>query len=160
MNKNFFTFDNLNGEYKLLQADLRLGTPTAVFGVSDSQKYLTCAVLEGKTLYIVADSVAANRAYAAISVLSGKKCACLSAKDDILLFKEAASRDSLFRRIEGINALFSGAEIVVAEVEALLQLFPSHLPKVVIEKGGELSYSSLPAKLVGMGYSREYSVES
>ena len=101
--------DNLNGEYKLLQADLRLGTPTAVFGVSDSQKYLTCAVLEGKTLYIVADSVAANRAYAAISVLSGKKCACLSAKDDILLFKEAASRDSLFRRIEGINALFSGA---------------------------------------------------
>ena len=160
MNRNFFTFDNLNGEYKLLQADLRLGTPTAVFGVSDSQKYLTASVLEGRVLYIAADSIAAGKAYAAISVLSGKKCAYIPAKDDILLFKEAASKDAVFRRIEGINALFSGAEIIISEPDALCQLFPDKLPRIDLKKGGECEYASLPARLVEMGYTREYSVES
>ena len=40
MNKNFFTFKNLGGNYPALENELRLGTPTAVFGVSEANKNL------------------------------------------------------------------------------------------------------------------------
>lgn len=160
MNRNFFTAENLKGDFQSLVQDIRLGTPTAVFGVSDSMKYLTAGLIDGRILYVAADSVAANRAYAALAVLSGKKCALISPKDDVLLYKEAASKDSLYRRIEGISALFGGAEIVVAEVEALMQLFPSALPCIELCAGKEYDYASLPSKLISMGYTREETVES
>ena len=91
--KNFFTFENLKGEYPAIANDLRLGAPTAVFGVADSQKYLNAAVMERPVLYIAADAVTAGKAYAAIKVLSGKKCALLAAKDDVLLYKDAVSAE-------------------------------------------------------------------
>ena len=158
--KNFFTFENLKGEYPAIANDLRLGAPTAVFGVADSQKYLTAAVMERPVLYIAADAVTAGKAYAAIKVLSGKKCALLAAKDDVLLYKDAVSKDALFRRIEGICSLLSGAEIIVCDVEAALQLVPADLPRITIKAGCDYDYSALPAALVSMGYTRGYSVES
>ncbi|MDE6557603.1 MAG: transcription-repair coupling factor [Clostridia bacterium] len=158
--KKFFSYKNLGGEYPNIANDLRLGAPTAVFGVSDSQKYLTASVIERPVLYIAPDTVAAGKAYAAISTLSGKNCAYLAAKDDVLLYKTAVSKDALFKRIEGICALLSGADIVVCDVEAALQLVPSRLPQITIKAGGDYDYAALPSYLVQMGYVREYSVES
>ncbi|MDE6074841.1 MAG: hypothetical protein K2G26_00215, partial [Clostridia bacterium] len=117
-------------------------------------------VIERPVLYIAADAVSAGKAYAAIKVLSGKKCALLSAKDDVLLYKTAVSKDALFRRIEGICGLLSGAEVVVCDVEAALQLVPATLPQITLKAGCEYDYAKLPALLVQMGYVREYSVES
>lgn len=148
------------GQYPEIKNDLRLGAPTAVFGVSDSQKYLTASVMERPVLYVAADAVSAGRAYEAIATLSGKRCAQLSAKDDVLLYKSAVSKDALFRRIEGVCALLSGAEIIVADVEALLQLVPDKLPQITLRAGCDYDYARLPAMLVQMGYAREYSVES
>ena len=160
MNKNFFSCDNLKGDYPALQNDVRLGTPTAVFGVSDSQKYLTAGLFEGVTLYIAPDHIAADKAYESISTLSGRKCARLTAKDDVLLYKDALSRDALFRRLVALHAVFCGAEVIVCDVEAALQLVPEEVPFIVFRKGSEVDFSSLPAKLVGMGYTREYAVEN
>ncbi len=160
MKRNFFTAENLKGEYPAIKEDLRLGVPTAVFGVCDSQKYLTASVVERPVLYVCADSVSAAKAYSAISVLSGKRCAFLTPKDDVLLYKTAVSKDALFKRIEGICALLGGAEVVVCDVEAALQLLPDKLPAIALKVGEEYDYSSLPALLVKMGYQREYSVES
>ena len=158
--KNFFSFKNLMGDYPSLQNDLRLGAPTAVFGVSDSQKYLTASVMERPVLYVAPNAVAAARAYSAIATLSGKKCAYLSAKDDVLTYKSAVSKDALFRRIEGLCSIFSGAEIIVCDVEAALQLTPKTLPKITIRAGEEYDFTALPAALIKLGYAREYSVES
>ncbi|MDE6791147.1 MAG: hypothetical protein K2J61_05445, partial [Clostridia bacterium] len=158
--KNFFSSENLKGDYPAIANDLRLGAPTAVFGVADSRKYLTASVIERPVLYIAADAVTAGKAYAAIKVLSGKKCALLSAKDDVLLYKTAVSKDALFRRIEGICGLLSGAEVVVCDVEAALQLVPATLPQITLKVDCEYDYAKLPALLVQMGYVREYSVES
>lgn len=158
--KNFFTFQNLGGEYPALASDLRLGAPTAVFGVSDSRKYLTASLINRPVLYIAADAVSAGKAYAAISTLSGKKCAYLAAKDDVLLYKTAVSKDALFKRIEGLYSLMSGAEVVVCEVEAALQLVPEKMPVITLKAGCDYDYSKLPSMLVQMGYVREYSVES
>lgn len=160
MVKDFFTFENLRGDYPALANDIRLGAPTAVFGVADSQKYLTASVMERPVLYIAADAITAGRAFEAISTLSGKRCARLTAKDDVLLYKEAVSKDALFRRIEGICGLLGGADITVCDVEAALQLVPSRLPQITLNAGCDYDYAAMPALLVQMGYVREYSVES
>ncbi len=160
MKRDFFTAENLKGDYPQIANDLRLGAPTAVFGVSDSQKYLTASVVDRPVLYIAADAVAADKAYAAIKVLSGKRCARLTAKDDVLLYKDAVSKDALFRRIEGVCGFLYGAEITVCDVEAAIQLMPDKLPVMTIEAGREYDYSAVPAALVRMGYVREYAVES
>lgn len=160
MKKNFFTYGNLSGEYSEINQSIRLGTPTAVFGASDFQKYLIASLTEGKTLYLTADAVSAQKAYAAIGVLSGKSCALLTAKDEVLLYKDAVSKDALFRRLSALHRIANGAELIVCDVEAALGLVPKHLPSVTLQKGAEYDYLSLPKKLVGMGYVREYAADS
>lgn len=108
MKENFFSFDKIGGEYPLFGEDIRRGTPTAVFGVADSLKYLLAALLPFPVVYITADAVAAQRAAESIAALSGKRTATLAAKDEVLLYRKALSKDSLFRRLNGIYALQSG----------------------------------------------------
>ena len=160
MIKNFFTFKNLSGEYPLLENDIRLGTPTAVFGVSDYHKYLIAAIAGKTVLYVAPDSITARKAYEAVTVLSGKKCTYLSAKDDVILYKDALSKDALFRRISAVYDILHGAEIIVCEVDAILQLFPANIPFVQFICGDEIDYADLPKKLVKMGYTREYSADN
>ena len=160
MDKNFFTFKSLGGAYPALENELRLGTPTAVFGVSDVHKYLIASLFENKVLYLTADAVSAGRAYSAISAFSGKKCALIPAKDDVVLYKDALSKDALFRRLSAIYSLADGAEVIVCDAESAMQLFPARLPSVRLTVGGDCDYSVLPQQLISMGYTREYSVES
>ncbi|MDE6613168.1 MAG: hypothetical protein K2K28_01255 [Clostridia bacterium] len=86
MKENFFTYRNLQGGYSALENDIRLGTPTAVFGVSEPHKYLLASLTEGKSLYVTADVVSAGKAFSSISALSGKKCVQLCARDEIILY--------------------------------------------------------------------------
>ena len=71
MKENFFSFDKIGGEYPLFGEDIRRGTPTAVFGVADSLKYLLAALLPFPVVYITADAVAAQPAAESIAALSG-----------------------------------------------------------------------------------------
>lgn len=160
MNKQFFTYRNLSGEYPALFEELRLGTPTAAFGLSDPQKYLTAAAAEGKVLYVAADSLSAQRAHAAISTLSGRKCTLLTPKDEVILYKEALSRDAVFKRLCALAEIQEGTDIIIADIESLMQLVPSRVETVIFKRGEDHNYQSLPEKLVSMGYVREYSAES
>ncbi len=160
MKDSFFTFKNLGGNYPALGNELRLGTPTAVFGVSDAHKYLLACLSEYKVLYIAADAISAGKAYASVSALSGKNCVLLPAKDEVILYKDALSKDALYRRLSAVDGMLNGADITVCDAEALMQLFPSSTDRISLKTGGEYDYSSLPKKLVQMGYTREYSVES
>lgn len=160
MNENFFTPRNLSGDYPALFEDVRLGTPTAAFGLSESHKYLLAAAARQKILYVAADNISARKAYEAVSVLTGKKCAFLCAKDEVILYKDALSKDALYKRICALSAISSGAEIIVAEAEALMQLACMRYEKLSLLRGGEYDYSKLSEKLVSMGYSREYSADS
>ncbi len=160
MKKGFFKYENLKGEYSALANDIRLGTPTAAFGLSETHKQLLASLTSGKLLYITADPVSARKAYEGISVLSGKSCALLPAKDEVILYKDAVSKDALFRRITAIRAMLGGAECVVCDVEALMQLFPASVAFIRFEKGDETDYGALPGNLVKMGYTREYSADS
>ena len=160
MNRSFFTYKSLGADYTVLQNELRLGTPTAVFGVSEAHKYFLASLSEFKTLYITSDSVSAGKAYSAISAISGKKCVLLPAKDEVILYKDALSKDALFKRLTAVHQILSGADVIVSSIEAVIQLFPKSLESIDFEVNGEYDYQSLPQKLIQIGYSREYSAES
>ncbi len=158
--KDFFSFDNLGGEYPLLSDDIRRGTPAAVFGVSDPHKYLIAALIPRRFVYIAADALAAKRAFDAIAALSGKKCALLCAKDEVLTYRKALSRDSLFRRLTALWEWQSGADVLVCDVEAAIQLLPRKVPVFTLKAGDETELSGLISDLVRAGYTREYSVDA
>ena len=160
MKRNFFNFENLGREYPSFQEDIRRGTPTAVFGVSDPLKYLLAGLIDMPVVYVTADSVSAKKAAENIAALSGKRVEVLAAKDEVLLYRKALSKDSLFKRLKGIRALQNGAEVVVAEIDALIQLFPKSLPIITFNEGEEFDFISLPSKLTQMGYVRNHEVET
>ena len=160
MNADFFTFENLKGEYLSLKECIRLGTPTAVFGVSDAHKYMIASLPRGKVFYLVADGMAAERAVAAISAVSGRKCVRIAAKDDVVTCKTALSKDALFKRLFAVSEMQDDAEIIVCDVQAAMQLFPLKQRCITLEKGEEYNYQTLPETLVKMGYTREYSVDA
>ncbi len=160
MKAGFFHFNDFGEEYANYAEDIRRGTPTAVFGVSDSLKYLLAGLTPFPVVYVTADGVSAKKAAENIAALSGKRTATVSAKDEVLLYRKALSKDSLFRRLEGVYALQTGCEVVTAEIDALLQPFPKQLPVLTLKEGEDYDFTSLPTKLTAMGYVRSFEVES
>ena len=160
MKENFFTYRNIGGGYPAVEEDIRLGTPTAVFGVSEAHKYLLASLVQGKILYITADAVSAGKAFASVSALSGRRCVQLCAKDEVILYKDALSKDALYKRLTAIHAMLNGSDVVVADIEAVMQLFPAQIQSITFKAGSDCEYASVPQRLVSMGYTREYTVES
>ncbi len=160
MKRNFFTFDQIGGEYPAYAESVRRGSPTAVFGVSDSLKYLLAGLTPFPVVYVTADSVSAQKAADNIASISGKQTTVLSAKDEVLLYRKALSKDSLFKRLNGIYALQNGCEVVTAEIDALLQLFPKKIPVLTLKEGEDFDFSTLASTLTEMGYVRSFDVET
>ena len=160
MPRDFFSSHNLGADYLGMENDLRLGLPTAVFGVAEAHKALIAAsCVPGRIVYVTADAQTAARAAAEIAGFTGEAPVLLPAKDEVLLYKDAVSRDALFRRMAALHAFRKGARILVCDVESLLQLFPEDVPSLRLEEGKETDFSSLPARLVRLGYVRSATVE-
>lgn len=157
---NFFSFENLGGDYPSLGRDIDSGLPTAVFGVSDAQKYLIAALIQRPVVYLTADALSAKKAAEAIFALSGKRVVLLPAKDEVLTYRKALSKDALFRRLNALYNWECGADVLVLDAEAAIQLFPKKLQTVKLEVKKETNLSELLKTLVRMGYSREYEVET
>ncbi len=156
----FFTFEQIGGEYPLLGEDVRRGLSAAVFGVSDELKYLIAACCSRRLVYITADALSAQRARESIAALSGKRVALLSAKDEVLLYRRALSKDALFKRINALYEWQTGADVLVCDVEAAVQLVPRRVRSFHLETGKETALSALVSALVEAGYVREYSPEA
>ncbi len=157
---NFFSLYDLGGDYPALAHDLENGKPLAACGLSDAQKYLIAAAWEGRLVYVTADALTAQRAAQSIGALSGKKVALLAAKDEVLTFARARSKDALYRRLTALWQWQEGADVLVCDIEAAVQLVPEKIKVFRLRTGEEHSLSSLAEELVRAGYSREYTVES
>ena len=161
MIRNFFTAEQLGQSYVDLKNDIRLGTPTAVFGVSAAHKCLIAPVCcAGRSVYIADSAPAAAKAAEEIRGFTGEEVALLTAKDDVLLYKDAVSKDALFRRINALYAIQNGVRLVVCDIESLLQIFPRTVRELPLVAGEEIEFSTLSATLTEMGYIRSTSVES
>lgn len=158
--KGFFSFENLSGEYALLGKDVEHGVPTAAYGVSDAQKYLIAACVPRRVVYLTADALTAKKAHEAISVLSGKRCALLPPKDEVLTYRKALSKDALFSRLTALYEWQTGADVLVLDAESAVQLVPRRVEVVHLQKGSETDLSALIGRLVRLGYTREYTVEA
>ena len=158
--RDFFRFEYLNGEYPLVGAAAENGIPAAVFGVSDPQKYLIASMFAGRAVYITADALTAKRAAESISYFSGKQVALLAAKDEVLTFRRAGSREALFRRLTALWQWQRGAEVLVCDIEALCQLVPKKLTVFQLEAGGETDMRALIGALTEAGYVRDAAPES
>ena len=86
MKRNFLRLEDLGEEYSSYANDLRRGTPTAVFGVSDSFKYLLAGLTPFPVVYVTADGISARKAADNIASLTGKKTEVLAAKDEVLTY--------------------------------------------------------------------------
>ena len=81
---------------------------------------------------MTADALTAKRAKESIAALSGKRCALLAAKDEVLTYRRALSKDALFARLNALYEWQTGAEVLVSDIEAVLQLVPARLPVVTL----------------------------
>lgn len=160
MKRNFFQWRTGGEEYLRLSEDIRRGAPTAVFGVSEAHKYFLASLVDAPVLYIAPDPLAAQRAAESIRALSGKNVTLLPAKDEVLLYQNALSKESFFKRMNALWEIECGAEVVVSDVEALLQRVPTSLAKIYLRVGEEVDYLSFPSVLTRFGYSRESEVEA
>ena len=160
MKEKFFSFESLGEKYIALANDIRRGAPTAVFGVFDSLKYLIAGLIEAPVVYITADAVSARKAAENIGALSGKRVETLASKDEVLLYRKAVSKDALFRRLSALHTFYQNGQVLTTELDALLQLFPKKLPCITVEEDKEMDFMALPSRLVEMGYTRTFDVES
>ncbi len=160
MTRGFFSFEALGGDYPLLGAAIANTIPTAVSGVSDAQKYLIASLCAGRIVYLTADALTAQRAADAIRALSGKQVALLAAKDEVLTYRKAGSKDALYKRLAALAQWQAGADVLVADIEAAAQLVPMRLPVFTLETGKECEMRALVDDLAAAGYVREYSPES
>ena len=113
MPKNFFSPHNMGADWLDLANDIRLGTPTAVFGVSAPHRALIAAAcFTGKTVYVCDNAQTAARMAEEIAGFSGAAPALLCAKDEVLLYKDAVSKDALYRRLNALYEISRGAAII------------------------------------------------
>ena len=143
-----------DGIIKNIELSFRGGLPTAVFGVSLPQKSAITACFDFPTLTIVKDGITAQKTAELISQISGETAIYLPAKDDVLLFKTAYNKESLFKRLTALYKMSLGAKKVVTTFEAILQLFPKKIDFITIEKGNEYDLYFLIERLIKIGYKR------
>ena len=145
---------NKDGIIKNIELSFRGGLPTAVFGVSAAQKSAITACFDFPTVTIVKDGVTAEQTAKQISQISGQKAVYLPAKDDVLLFKTAFNKESLYKRLTALYEIGTGAKKIVTTFEAIIQLFPKKIECVTLKKGEEYDLYGIVNALIKIGYKR------
>lgn len=155
MLKDYLTPENLGGELAEIGQNIRGGIPSAVFGVNFAEKCLIASSIGLPVLYIVKDGLYGAKIAEELTALSGERTVYLPAKDDVLLYKSAFDRTSLFARLNALYEIKNGARFVVTTFQSLLQLFPRDIPTIKIRKNEVYDIGGIVNKLVKFGYRRE-----
>lgn len=154
MLKDYLTPENLGGELAEIGQNIRGGIPSAVFGVNFAEKCLIASSVGLPVLYIVKDGLYGAKIAEELTALSGERTVYLPAKDDVLLYKSAFDRTSLFARLNALYEIKNGARFVVTTFQSLLQLFPRDIPTIKIRKNEVYDIDGIVNKLVKFGYRR------
>ena len=159
MLNEYIKLENMGSQTAALQKNVREGIPGAVFGVSFAHKCHIAATLGLPVIYVARDAITARAAAAEIRAVSGEKAVFLPAKEDVLLYDKAISKDALYGRIGALFELSQGAKHVACTLESLIQLMPDKIDFFTLEKEKEYDLTEVVKKLVALGYKREESVE-
>lgn len=159
MLSNYIKPENLSEELNSLLTEVRSGVPTAVFGVAFAEKCYLASQINAPVVYVARDELTAKAVCIELRALTGKKAVYLPAKDDVLLFNKAFSKDSLYNRIFALYQLSQGADFLVATFESLIQLLPKKIDSFILEKSKEYPFDRLIKQLVDFGYRRVEEIE-
>ncbi|MBR2968685.1 MAG: transcription-repair coupling factor [Clostridia bacterium] len=157
--QRYLKLNELGGSFSELYFNVREGVPCSAFGVQFSQKCHIASALDIPVLYITSTAMGAKQAAEEISELTDRRVVYLGAKDDVLLFKHSFNKDSLYARLTALYEIKTGADIVVTTPEALLQLFPSEILSMELERGREYAVPEITARLSEMAYKRVEKVD-
>lgn len=138
---------------------VRLGLPTAVFGVTESFKNFLASSVSGPVLYVAKDITSAFTAVKLIKEFSGKKVKFLPPKDHSLGFLHAFSKETSYERIAVLEDL-GNLDVLVVTPESLTMLYPKTIKSLDLKKGEDRSLESIVKTLSSLGYQRVESVES
>lgn len=151
---------NTDNEVQNLLTYTRSQVPTAVFGVTDPIKIALTGEIFDKAIYICKDGVKAQRVQEELESITGKTCVYLPPKDDVLLYKRAFNKSSLFKRLTALYEISQGADYITCTFESLLQLFPKKIESRVFKVAREYPLGAVIKDLTGMGYARVEFVEN
>lgn len=154
MLKQHLELNNLGGEFAALKQQIREGVPCSAFGLQFSEKCHIAGCLNEPVLYIAPNALTAERAATEIRQLTGEEVAYLCAKDEVLLYKKAFNKESMYKRLTALNQLSCGVRLAVTTMQALLQLFPDKVESIVLKKGDSYDFQNLGKKLLDLGYRR------
>ena len=153
-------FDRVNNAqaYKQLLSDPRDYFKIAAFGVQPNEKPFIAANAEQFALYVTSDYVEAQRVYRTMQAVSSGKVVYVPSKDDVLLYKRNASRNSTYSRNLALYSLLHGADAAVVCLDALMQLYPSRerffADGFTLKKGVRYDTQKLIQRLVKCGFTR------
>ena len=152
--------DRLNNvdEYAKLHLDTRDKNFISAFGVQPNEKPVVVSGAKTCALYVCSDYVESQRIYRELSALTGDNVVYLPHKEDVLLHKLNASKNTQFQRNFALYSLLSGANFVVACIDALMQFYPLksrfEADCFALQTGVCYDVKMLTKQLVACGYTR------
>lgn len=133
------------------------GSSASLFGLSLGEKTYFAACMPDFVLYVAADYFQASKVYEQLSHLC--ETALLPAIPDLLTYKQGATEEIFFRRIDALNKLISGKlDVLVVTAQSLCELFPKksdlqdHI--INISQNQTVNIDDIVFKLLSGGYKR------
>jgi transcription-repair coupling factor (superfamily II helicase) len=110
-------------EVQTIAQKLSSGVSASLFGLSVGEKSYLAACMQDFVLYVAADYYLATQAYNRLSPLCD--AALLPAIPDLLTYKQGATEEIFFKRVETLNKLISGKiDVLIISAQSLAELFP------------------------------------
>ncbi|MCM1194971.1 MAG: hypothetical protein NC332_03455, partial [Firmicutes bacterium] len=149
---------NNNKAYKDLLNDTRDKKFISAFGLQPNEKPFVANAVNGFCLYVCSDYVEAQRIYRTMQAISCGKVVYVPFKEDVLLYKRNASKNSVFARNAALHSVLRGADAAVVCIDALMQYYPERnlffKQCFTLRKGARYDSSLLIKRLVKCGYTR------
>lgn len=144
------------GELAEIKKGVDEGKNVCVFCGAENARYHVTSFLGRPFLYIVADVVAARRAYERIGEYGDGKVALFPEREDVLITRKATDHGLLFERLSLLHSLAKGEISLIATADSLLQKYPK---KEILESsiihlrvGDHVDTFELGERLVSCGY--------
>lgn len=158
--KQFFNFEELGTNYKLLYENIRAGKTCSIFGVESNEKLALLAGVERNGIYLVPDQLSAFKAKELLEKIYSNQVEIFLEDNDNFVYRKAESVENKIKRTKCLfKCLERKVKWVIASSESLLGKLaePNNfkLSIISIKQGQEINIDTLVEKLIVAGYRRE-----
>ena len=163
--KQFFNFEQLGTNYKLLYENVRAGKTCSIFGVESNEKIALLAGMDGVGIYIVPDQLVAFKAKEMLEKIYPGEVDIFAEDNDNFVYRKAESVENKIKRTKCLyNCLCGKTKWVIASPESMLAKLADpknfSIASFHIKKGQEFPIEKLVEKLIVAGYRREALVDN